>query len=261
MAKQIYFYIDDSGVFTHHKNQIFFTYAGFCVIGRHERERVLARYREVNQKIRKEYAFHGEIKAAHIDQSLKDRLFDTIRHLESFDITVNLHQLDYDILRDKRTKVRYKDFLLRTVIVGKLEQMLAKGLIIHNEHVEIYLNIDEQYALSNYSIKDGIYERLCYGYQHFDYSVKFKPVLKVVDHISQEFKHSDHDFLIQAADILANRIYTSHVYDRPCWREIENHLSFFLPVSLADDAVPMAKGLQVPFTDDEMEDVEEELWP
>lgn len=227
--KTIYMFIDDSGVF--HPNDAYFVYAGYVFMSKGESERAKRKYRTLLSRLRKESHVEGELKACRLKRKHKRALFNVMRHEESFFVAVQNRKVRQSIMTITDTRHRYKDYILKRIVREKLTNLIRSAQIDPYEDLAIHISIDEQHTAMNgyYNLKSAIYEELVLGVPNFDYGRKYKPIMYGNLHIEVEFCNSASNYLIQASDILANRIYTSLLTDQPALRAKEKNMALYLP--------------------------------
>ncbi|HEL2006841.1 TPA: DUF3800 domain-containing protein [Streptococcus suis] len=227
--KKISIFIDDSGVF--HSNHNYFVYAGFCFITEEDRLSAKKRYRSLNTQIKKTKAFEGELKASNIERKHKNALFKVLKDEISFSVSVNLSRVQADVMKDKKSRQRFKDYAIKRVVKNLFKKLLEQGLINKSDDIELFVNIDQQGFATNglYGLGDGILEELRYGIMNFNYGTFYPPILEGKFIVHTKSCVSENDYLIQAADILANRIWNSYENQISKLREIPNHTFLNLP--------------------------------
>lgn len=227
--KKISIFIDDSGVF--HSNHNFFVYAGFCFISDEDKLSAKKRYRSLNTKIKNANSIEGELKASNIDRKHKNALFKVLRNEISFSVMVDLSRVQSHVMLNKKSRQRFKDYALKRVVKNLFKKLLNQGLIDKGENIELFVNIDQQGFATNglYGLGDGILEELKYGITNFNYGTFYPPILEGEFKVHTKSCVSENDYLIQAADILANRIWAS--YEKRIFelRDIPNHTFLTLP--------------------------------
>ena len=227
--KKISIFIDDSGVF--HSNHNFFVYAGFCFISDEDKLSAKKRYRSLNTKIKNANSIEGELKASNIDRKHKNALFKVLRNEISFSVMVDLSRVQSHVMLNKKSRQRFKDYALKRVVKNLFKKLLNQGLIDKGENIELFVNIDQQGFATNglYGLGDGILEELKYGITNFNYGTFYPPILEGEFKVHTKSCVSENDYLIQAADILANRIWAS--YEKRIFelRDISNHTFLTLP--------------------------------
>ena len=81
----------------------------------------------------------------------------------------------------------------------------------------------------DYMDLDGILEELRHGITNFNYGIFHRPILEGEFIVHTKSCVSENDYLIQAADILANRIWNSYEKQLIGLRSIPNHIFLKLP--------------------------------
>ena len=111
----VYFYFDDSGTF--HKNEPsgYFLYAGYVFCNVNDRDIAKRKYINANKKIRQATGKTGELKASVLEAKYKRALFNSTRSYESVSAAVNLSRIYDHILEKKKSRCRYKDYILSLI--------------------------------------------------------------------------------------------------------------------------------------------------
>ncbi|WP_156018878.1 DUF3800 domain-containing protein [Streptococcus ruminantium] len=227
--KKISIFIDDSGVF--HSNHNYFVYAGFCFISDGDKISAKKRYRSLNTKIKKTKAIDGELKASNIERKHRNALFKVLKDEISFSVSVNLSSVQASVMMDKKSRQRFKDYAIKRVVKNLFKKLIEQGLISKTDDIELFVNIDQQGFATNglYGLGDGILEELKYGITNFNYGTFYPPILEGKFIVHTKSCVSENDYLIQAADILANRIWNSYEKQVSELRDIPNHTFLNLP--------------------------------
>lgn len=227
--KKISIFIDDSGVF--HSNHNYFVYAGFCFISDEDKISAKKRYRSLNTKIKQSKGIEGELKASKIERKHKNALFKVLKGEISFSVTVELSSIQSSIMMDKKSRQRFKDYALKRVVKNLFKKLIEQEIISKNDDIELFVNIDQQGFATNglYGLGDGILEELKYGITNFNYGTYYPPILEGKFMVHTKSCVSENDYLIQAADILANRIWNSYEKQKSKLRRIPNHIFLYLP--------------------------------
>lgn len=231
ISKEVYFFFDDSGVL--HKNEPsgFFVYAGYIFTSRKELDDAKRKYINANKKLKASRGICGELKASMLGPSQKRSLFNSIKEYESISAAVDISRVYDYILSDKKSRCRYKDYVLKICVKRKLNDLIARGILSHNDDVSILIYIDEQLTATNgyYDLRDSIMEELRHGIANFNYGVRHAALFTGDVRVSIEYCDSKNNYLIQASDIIANRIWTSYRVCNPKLREIPNHMALTFP--------------------------------
>ena len=231
MGRQIYFFFDDSGVLHKNEQSGRFVYAGYVFLSRAELDSAKRKYIHANKEIKKSTGMSGELKAAGLKPVHKRSLFNSVREYESLSASVDISKVYGHILAEKKSICRYKDYILKICIKTKLVEFIQNGVLDSSDDVDIRVYIDEQLTATNgyYDLRDSIREKLQHGIVSWNYGVVHPKVFRSAVQVSIEYCESKHNYLIQASDILANRIWTSYRIARPELREISNHMGLTFP--------------------------------
>ena len=231
MSTQVFFFFDDSGVLHRNEATGYFVYAGYVFIGREELETAKRKYIRANKAIKRAMNFTGELKAAGLNISHKRSLYNVIREYESVSAEVNVRSVYDYILNDKKSICRYKDYILKLCIKSKLSDLIKRNRLSAEQDIEIFVNIDEQLTATNgyYDLRSSIREELRYGIVNWNYGVRHPNIFHGDVQVFISYCESKNNYLIQASDIIANRIWTSYRLDNPNLRDIPNHLSLTFP--------------------------------
>lgn len=229
--KEIYFFIDDSGSLHVNNPTPYFVYTGYVFIGKSEKDDAKRRYRGLNKKIKILTERNDELKACNLSVKHKRALFNVLKPFHSFHVCVEVKNVYEPQKSDKNTIVRYKDYVLKRLIKKVVKTLIYDGSINNNEPIKISIKIDQQLTCTNgfYGLKDSIYEELVNGIHNFDYGKIWRPILHGDLELSLQYCDSKNEYLIQASDILANRILSSYRDGNVKLRQIENHIALTLP--------------------------------
>lgn len=231
MEQKLIFYFDDSGVLHNNSPEDYFIYAGYMFKNIDTRNEAKRKYIYVNKAVKKELNCQGEIKACDIGNKHRRSLYNVLKYYESLSVIVKIDNLYDHILSNKKSICRYKDYVLKRVIKEKTRTLIKNGEIDPMKDTQIFVNIDEQLTATNgyYDLKGSIHEELRHGIINYDYSQIHQPLFKSKLDVVVKYCESKHDYMIQASDILANRILGSFKYDKPELRDIPNHSNLTLP--------------------------------
>lgn len=229
VVQQIYFYIDDSGVL--HKNEDFFIYAGYVFLNAEEKDIAYRKYKKLSDNIRDSLRLSGELKSAQLFPKHKRSLFNILKREHSLAAYVHNKNIYDNIMNNKKSRHRYKDYILKRAIKERVIKLIQLGYINDKEHVSLNIHIDEQLTASDgyYDLEGTIYEELVNGIYNFDYNTFHHPILLGGAKIKIKFLDSEDNYLIQASDGLANRLRASFVLDNPKLRRKPNHCDLHFP--------------------------------
>lgn len=226
-------FIDDSGVFCENPTEEYFVYSGYVFVGADQRESANREYRTLSDKIRKEIGLTGELKASNLsNRTHKRALVNVLKKYEKFTCVVKLQDVYPHIRKDSRSINRYKDYALKIALKRKLADMINRG-ILDADATQTILNvyIDEQPTSTDgfYTLEQSIYEEFRHGIANFNYAVQHPSVFSGVLALTVKFCDSKGNYLVQAADILANRMNASYNNNVPELRSLERHTIVTFP--------------------------------
>lgn len=229
--KDIYFFFDDSGVLHRNEASGYFVYAGYVFTDRHTLETAKRKYIHANKEIKKATGQTCELKAALILPRHKRALFNAVREYDSVSLAVEISRLRDYVLDSSKSICRYKDYILKRCIKSKLQQLLEAEILLSSDDIRLHINIDEQLTASNgyYNLHDSVVEELRYGIVNFNYGILHKNIFNGIVEVEIRYCESKNNYLIQASDIIANRIWSSYRLNRPDLRDIPNHLHLTFP--------------------------------
>lgn len=231
ISQEVIFFFDDSGVL--HKNEPsgYFIYAGYVFTDRSMLEAAKRKYISANKKLKKALNRSDELKAANLEAKHKRALFNSVREYDSVDAVVDISRVYDHILEDKKSICRYKDYVLKRCVTNKLKCLEADGTISRSEDITISIYIDEQLTATNgyYDLRDSIMEELKYGIVNFDYGSRYPHLFDANVTVNIQYCDSSKNYMIQASDILANRIWTSYRTKNQNLRQIDHHTSLTFP--------------------------------
>lgn len=231
IPQEVTFFFDDSGVL--HKNEPsgYFVYAGYVFTNRVTLEDAKRKYINANKKLKKALNRSDELKAANLSTVHKRALFNAVKEYDSVDAVVDISRVYDHILSHKKSICRYKDYVLKRCVKNILKRMIADGTLSPDEDIKVSIYIDEQLTATNgyYDLRDSIMEELKYGISNFDYGTRYPHLFNGEVAVSIQYCDSSKNYLIQASDILANRIWTSYKTRDRNLRQIEHHTSLTFP--------------------------------
>lgn len=217
-------FLDDSGVFTVDPDMPYFVYAGYVFIGTAERQSANREYRTLSDSIHKEIGHQGELKAKDlVGTKHKRSLARVLKDYESLACPIHIPSLRVSVKNNKLSVHRYKDYALKIAIKRKLETLINAGKIDPNAPTDLNIFIDEQHTSTDgfYTLEESIREEFVNGIKNLDYGSFHPPLFTVSDvKIKVKFCDSSNNYLIQASDILANRIHSSFNYNLPDLRQL-----------------------------------------
>lgn len=229
--QEVIFFFDDSGVLHKNAHEKYFVYAGYVFTNRDVLNDAKRKYIHANKKLKKALGRTDELKAANLKSKHKRSLFNTVKEYASAAAVVDIDKVYDYILSSKKSICRYKDYVLKRCIKDKLKRLIADGIISKSEDITISIYIDEQLTATDgyYDLRDSIMEELKYGIANFDYGIRHPHIFEADVKVNIEYCDSSHNYMIQASDILANRIWHSYINNDRKLRKIDNHITLTFP--------------------------------
>lgn len=189
------------------------------------------KYISANKALKKSLGGDYELKAAVLMNKHKRALFNSIAEYESLSACVELGRIYSYIIDNKKSRCRYKDYVLKLCVKRKLQDMIQMGVVRKDDDVHLFIYIDEQLTATDgyYDLRDSIREELQHGIINFNYGVVHEKVFTGQVSVDISYCESKNNYLIQASDILANRIWTSYRIGKPELRKISGHTALTFP--------------------------------
>ena len=211
--QELYFFFDDSGVL--HKNNPVqkFVYAGYVFTSREELDNAKRKYRSLVKNIQKALGTTDEIKSFGLTNKHKRALYND------------------KILRSPKSICRFKDYIMKRVIKAKICKLIDQQKISPDAEISLKIFVDEQLTSTDgiYSLKETIKEEFQYGISNYDYGTFHNPIFNENVFVDVQYCDSKKNYMIQACDILANRIFSSYRDNKPNLRQIPNHINLTQP--------------------------------
>lgn len=130
----IYIYTDESGVFDKKHNQ-YFVYGGLLFLSFEEKEFFTRKYIHAEKTLRKNGKYIGisELKATHIDNKDKGKLFRSTNQCYRFGTVINENKLLPQAFEDKKSKQRYLDYAYKIGLKRYLTFLINSNVIDPND--------------------------------------------------------------------------------------------------------------------------------
>ena len=232
---ELYLFSDESGVFDCHHSTFFIT-AGLIFPDKATKDSASRRYVEAEKQFRKKSKYKNipELKAFFLSNQDKRSLFDLTKCYLRFAIIIKMNALDQQrIFKNSRTKQNYLDYTYRHTVNNIISELLSKNMLHDDEDLTVYCTQD-QHSTAGTSItilEDAIYHDLHYGERTPGSKNPVNPPL-LHSKLNVILKHADsqHNPLIRASDIIANRI----LYEIKTFHDLgnissENLFVYFFP--------------------------------
>lgn len=206
----LFVYSDESGVFDKAHNEIY-VYGGVIFLGKDSKEEYIRRYSAVEKVIRQSggYPDRFELKACAIKNKEKSKLYRALNNCIKFGVVIHQEFVLDRIFESKKDKQRYLDYAYKIGLKKSFEALIAEGVIRTNEIDNIYIFSDEHTTATNgrYELREGLEQEFKNGTYNWTYDKFFPPIFVDLKSIDLQLCNSSGNYLIRAADIVANHIY------------------------------------------------------
>lgn len=196
-----YLFLDDSGQL--HKNYPLgrhFVYGGL-LISEKNYHRINQNYKNLVKKVKREKHIKGELKTSRMDVNTRRRLLKRISQYSCVQVfvTVDVSRLVRINFDNKKDVVRYKNHIIRRLI-----EKLIKENKISRECELIEVNIDNQNIAHSSidSLEDHLFNY--FNEENYYYIHKQYDTTSFNADFTVNYKDSEWNYMIQAADLLAN---------------------------------------------------------
>lgn len=216
----LFIYMDDSGKLNNNENSCIF--GGLFFYNSIDFNTFITKYKSIVKQIKCEYCTQRkencnkdciEIKG---NMNLKDShrrwIYNLCKNRNNFGVFIKNKEIYNEIMYDKKARGRYLDYVQKRIIKEIVLYSIKNKKIDINKKVNIYIKIDDAKTKSNgyYNLKDSIYEELVNGIINYDYSIKYKPIIKKELKLEVTHFNSKYNYGIQAADMIANYLHRQY---------------------------------------------------
>lgn len=206
----IFVYSDESGVFDKIHNE-FFVFGGLILLGTDEKNKWTRKYSNVEETIRtnKKVDKLYELKATHISNKEKSKLFRSLNDCIKFGVIINQNKILDRIFQSKKDKQRYLDFAYKIAVKRAFQSLIINGTIKPEDIDKIFFYVDEHTTATNgrYELKEGLEREFKLGTFNYCYDRFYPPIFNCLSEVQLEFCNSASKILVRASDIVANKIY------------------------------------------------------
>lgn len=219
----IFVYSDESGVLDKAHNDIF-TFGGLVFLSKDEKDVAARKYHAAERIIRTSGEYGSvEIKASTIKAKEKRKLYRSLNEFYKFGVVVNQKTVQDEIMKDKKSKQRYLDYVFKIGVKRLLEKLIELDEIAQGDVENMYFFVDEHSTSTNgfYELRESLEEEFKRGMFARDFSRFFPPLFPAAKDISLTFCNSANVILVRAADIIANRIYHDAISGK-CQNNFDN---------------------------------------
>lgn len=221
--QHIFLYMDDSGKISKYEDYAIF--AGIVFTDNNEKSEFVNKYKSIYEKIKCKYCPYNhnvcdssdcpEVKGSTIKTKDRRRIIQLSKKFTTFGTVIYNRNLRQDIVNRPASKGRFIEYSQRRLIKTTLVKLINDKIINPNKPVILHINIDEMPTKTNgyYTLEEGLYEELKNGIINFNYGKTFKPILYGKLKVRVKYKNSKYDYGIQMADIIANSIRRTLIFN------------------------------------------------
>ena len=206
----IFIYSDESGVLDKVHND-FFVFGGIIFLDKQCKDVCARKYSHAEKIIRDKSSYNRskELKACRITNYEKGKLYRSLNQYYKFGIVVNQKKVLDRIFLSTKDKQRYLDYVYKIGVKRCLENLIKLKIIDKSKVENMYFHVDEHTTATNgcYELREALEQEFKHGTYNYDYSKVFPPLFDNLNHIELKFENSASNYLIRAADIIANRVY------------------------------------------------------
>lgn len=229
----IFVYSDESGVFDKEHND-YFVFGGLILLGTDDKEQWSRKYSSVEKTLRanKGVSTDYELKATHITNKEKVKLFRSLNGCYKFGVVIKEKRVHANIYLSKKDKQRYLDYAYKIAVKRAFEDLIQKGLINPDETEQLYFFVDEHTTATNgqYELQEALEQEFKRGTYNFSYNIYYPPLFKNMKDVQLKYCNSKSNLLVRAADIVSNRIfYLAKNEKREDIKNIQNLNIIYLP--------------------------------
>lgn len=211
----IWIYSDESGVFDKSHEQ-YFIFGGVIILSDSERQSIIRKYITAERVIRQRHGenLSFEVKASHITNTEKSKLFRSLNQCHKFGTIIDLKHVHPAVFSDKKHKQRYLDYAYKIALKNAFQKMISNKLIIPSNIRMMYIFPDEHSTATSgrYELHESLENEFKIGTFNTDYSIFFSPLFPKLAGLQVQYCNSMNKPLVRAADIISNRIY-HNAYD------------------------------------------------
>lgn len=206
----IYVYSDESGVFDYINNE-YFVFAGVIFLDKEQKDDTIRKFSKLEKDIRRNLNIDSsrELKANKLRAKDKRRLFNLLKDVNKFCVIIKQKSILKEIFEHKKSKQRYLDYAFKMGLKNAFKMLQNENYIVPDEVKNIIVNCDEHNTATNglYELRENLLNEFKNGTFNFKYDKYFPPIFSNLKSLTVNYRNSEHDTLIRASDIIANRIY------------------------------------------------------
>lgn len=206
----LFVYSDESGVFDRIHND-YFVFGGLLLIGKDAKDVASRKYIAAEKAINatKKYESGYELKATHITNKEKGKLFRSLNAYYKFAVVIKQKSLNAHIFDYKKSKQRYLDYAYKIGLKRLLEQLKKSNLLPLDDLGTLHIFADEHTTATDgrYELQEALLQEYKLGTFNMSWNSYFPPILPQLVGVETKYCNSATTTLVRAADIIANKVY------------------------------------------------------
>lgn len=161
----IFVYSDESGVLDKAHNDIF-AFGGLVFLSKDEKDIASRKYHAAERIVRNSGDYGNvEIKASTIIAKEKRKLYRSLNGFYKFGVVVDQQTVQDEIMKDKKSKQRYLDYVFKIGVKRLLEELIRRGRVDQEAVENMYFFADEHSTSTNgfYELRESLEEEFKSG--------------------------------------------------------------------------------------------------
>lgn len=210
----LYIYSDESGVLDKAHNSKY-VFGGLICVGKDGRDLWARKYSAAEKVISKSYEKGFEIKATHISNKEKGKLYRSLNNCYKFGVVIDQSKIHDRIFDSKKSKQRFLNFAYKIAVKRAFENMASQGTINPDDITDLIFRVDEHTTATDgrYELREALEQEFKIGTFNWKYDKFYPPIFKNLKSVTLEYCNSEKVLLVRAADIIANNIYHHAIAD------------------------------------------------
>ncbi|MBQ4486766.1 MAG: DUF3800 domain-containing protein, partial [Oscillospiraceae bacterium] len=182
-------------------------------LSKEEKDIAGRKYASAEKTIRSAEEIEGEVKAAKVSNSSKNKLYRSLNNTHKFALVIHQQDILPKIFEQKKSKQRYLDYAYKIAVKRKFEKLIKEDIIDPDEVENLYFYVDEHTTATNgkYELRESIEQEFRFGTFNIRFDKFFPPLFPHLKNVSLDYCNSATKRLVRAADIVANRVYYSAI--------------------------------------------------
>ena len=230
----IYIYSDESGTFDFIHNE-YFIFGGIIFFSKEHRDVASRKYSHVERVIKNSSDIElDEIKACYSTNKVKGKLYRSLNREFKFCVVIKQREINQKIYDNKKHKQRYLDYAYKIVLKKCMETLIENEKISPVEVRIIHVHADEHFTATDgiYELTENLLNEFKNGTFNLTWDKHYKPIFPKLKYLDVQFCDSKTEYLIRAADIIANHCYHEVSVNQGLVENENNMFVYYLPTNI-----------------------------